>query len=135
MADLVIDPKTVAPIMVTEQFSAPSGAAVAKGQPVYYNSTTGRLAPADASAAGTAGVVGIALSKATPAGMTTTVVRKGYINLGNALDALNFGAIVYLSDTEGALADAAGTVSRVIGTVVPHFGATGTPDKVLRVDL
>jgi hypothetical protein len=61
-------------------------------------------------------------------------VRKGWIDIGDALSALAYDADVFLSDTDGTLATTAGTVSKIIGTVVPAWGAT-TADKLLRVDL
>jgi hypothetical protein len=44
-----------------------------------------------------------------------------------------FDAPVYLSDTDATLADTAGTVSTVIGRVVPGWNAT-TADKLLLLD-
>jgi hypothetical protein len=78
--------------------------------------------------------VGVAISEANQAGITITAVRKGVVDLGDALDALAFNAVVYASDTDGTLGDAAGTVSKVVGEVIPAFGAT-TADKLLRVNL
>ncbi len=135
MADLVIDPKTVAPIHVIEQITAPTGVSLTKGEAVIYDPTSGRLAKGNAGAAATADCIGIAISNTDQTAGVTTVVRKGYVNLGNALDALAFGAKIYLSNAAGKLADGPGTTNVIIGTVVPHYGATGTPDKVLRVNL
>jgi hypothetical protein len=44
---------------------------------------------------------------------------------------------LYLSDTDGTVADAAGTTSVVLGRVVPGFGTTtGTAaDKLFFIDL
>ncbi len=56
------------------------------------------------------------------------------MDVGEALAALDYGVEVYLSDTDGRLDTAAGTVSKVIGTVVAGYSNT-TPDKLLRVDL
>jgi hypothetical protein len=135
MADLTIDPLTVRPIEVIEQITLPSNAVCDRGEPVYLNTTTGKLERGNAGAAGTADIVGVAMTKTTPAGMPSTVIRKGTVHLGAALDALAFGATVYLSNTTGKLADAAGTVSVVIGKVVPIFArADGLADKALRID-
>jgi hypothetical protein len=46
---------------------------------------------------------------------------------------LGYDAKVYLSDTDGTLADSPGTIGRVVATVWPGWGAT-TADKILRVD-
>ena len=57
--------------------------------------------------------------------------------VGFALTALAYDAIVYLSDTDKKLADAAGTVSTIVGRVIPVPATTlGTAyDKVLFIDL
>ena len=137
MANLTIDPKKVSPVYVVEQFTAPSGIAIANGVAVRVETTTGKLLKANAATAPNAAVKGISLSNATPAGMPTTVVRKGIVNVGDALDALAFGASVFLSDTDGLLADTAGTVSTKVGEVVAGFNADAglSPDKLLRIDL
>lgn len=133
MADLTVTPADVAPVEIREQRTLPAAAAIAIGQAVYIDSA-GKFALADASGAGTAGAFGVAIQKATEAGEAVTAVRKGLLDMGDALDALAFGASVYLSDTNtGILADAAGTVSKVVGTVAPAWGATSA-DKLLRVD-
>ncbi len=59
-------------------------------------------------------------------------VIDGVIDVGNALSALGYDDDVYLSNVDGTLADATGTVDKLIGNVVPGFGAT-TPDKLLAV--
>jgi hypothetical protein len=57
------------------------------------------------------------------------------LDVGNALSALTYDDDVFLSDTDGTLADAAGTVSKIVATVVPGYAAIATYDKLLRVDL
>ena len=56
------------------------------------------------------------------------------VDVGDALSGLDFADSVYVSDTDGTLADAAGTVSKVAGTVVPGW-ATTSAEKLLRVEL
>jgi hypothetical protein len=51
------------------------------------------------------------------AGQSLTGVRGCWVD-GVNLDALAYGAKVYASNTAGAIGDAAGTVSLVVGTVV-----------------
>ena len=99
-----------------------------------YNTTTGKIEPGNATTAAEARVKGMALNTATQAGDTVTAIQKGVVNVGDALDSLTYDDIVYLSDTDGTLADAAGTVSLVFGKVVPAWGAT-TADKLLDIDL
>ena len=117
-----------------EQETLPAGVAIAAGQSVRKDATTGRWALADASAAGTADAYGMAV-KTVPAGMGVTAIRRGVIE-GFDLDDRDYGEQIFLSDTAGGIADAAGTASRVIGSVTPvhtHL-LGGVPDKLLRVD-
>lgn len=109
-----------------EVFPAIAGAAITAGQVVYFNTTTGKLAVADGSAAGTAQVRGIALNAAA-AGEPVTVLKRGFIE-GFTL-AGDYDSAAYLSDTAGALADAAGTVAVTVGRVA-RLGQK----KVLYVD-
>lgn len=117
MADLTVNASRLRPLEGIELRAIPmiAAAAITKGQAVYQN-TTGLAAPADASAAGTVGtLVGIATSDA-PAGSAVDVVYHGRL-AGFDLSGMDPGAPVYISDTAGALADTAGTVSTRIGRV------------------
>lgn len=131
MADLTI--AAARPVQVIEQFTGPAAEAITSGQYVRYNVTTGKVELGKGTTAAEARKGGIAVQSAA-AGETVTAVRKGDLDVGNALSALTYDDDVYLSDTDGILADAAGTVSLIVGTVVPAWGAT-TADKLLRVDL
>lgn len=110
--------------------------AVLAGAPVRFNTTTGSFTNANATSAGEAAVFGIQLKKGAADGQGKTVVRIGYLD-GYNLDALNYGAPVYLSNTDGRLGDTAGTTSVKVGQVVPGFSnLRGTnPDKLLLVQL
>ncbi len=65
---------------------------------------------------------------------SVTILREADVFVGaTALDGLDFGDPVYLSDTDGRAADAAGTNTVILGYVVPCFiGNLGT-DRVLRI--
>lgn len=80
---------------------------ITKGQAVYIL-TTGKVGVADANAAGKQQFRGIALNGGG-AGQAIDVVHDGLVSgftvTGNA------NALLYLSDTAGALADAAGTMT------------------------
>jgi hypothetical protein len=134
MADLTVTATAVAPVKVIEQITGPAAGAINAGTPVYLDAN-GKFVAGDASAAGTAGVIGVSIQTVTNANETITVVRNGWIDMGAALDALAMNASVYLSDTAGATADAAGTVSKVVGTVVPGWASPNNLDRLLRVDL
>lgn len=132
MTDLAIT--TCTPVRVIEQYTGPAAEAIAIGEYVRFNTTSGAIEPGNGSSSGEARSGGIAIKAALQAGDTVTFVRKGVLDVGNALSALTYDDDVFLSDTDGTLADAAGTVSKIVGTVVPGYGAT-TYDKLLRVDL
>lgn len=93
--------------------------AVDIGQAVYQNSS-GKAALADANAAGAQQIRGIALENVA-AGQAVSVLVKGIL-YGLDLSGMAYDAVAYLSDTAGALADAAGTMTVNVGRVV------GLPD-------
>lgn len=112
-----------------EAFDLIAAETITAGQIVYQNSA-GKAALADGSATGTAQVRGIALNGGR-AGQAIAVLKRGWVE-GFAITGLAYDARVYLSDTAGALADAAGTVAVTVGRVV---GATdGALTKLLYVD-
>lgn len=133
MANLTVTPANVKVAVYFEQMpDGPVDEAVNAGQPVRYNTTTGRYTLANGSSAAEARVIGVAVTTAGAPGLTISVVRKALVELGGISQA--YDAAIYLSDTDGTLADSAGTVSTVVGRVVPAWGAT-TADKLLFVDL
>lgn len=107
----------------------PAGAVVA------IDPTTGKLDKADASTGALNRAYGVTL-RAVKAGYGVTVLRAGIMD-GFDLSALAYDDPVYLSNTGGAIADAAGDVSVVVGRVVPGTAVTlGTAyDKLLEVEL
>ncbi len=100
-----------------------AGASITAGQPVYFNTSTGKLAVADGDSASTAQVRGIAL-KTVASGEECPVLIRGLV-AGYALSGLSYDARVYLSDTAGSLDTAAGTVSVVVGRVVYRSSTQG----------
>jgi hypothetical protein len=134
MANLTIVAADVRPVHVLSQQISGAGVAITAGQVGKFMST-GLVDLALATTAANARAIGVAVNGTAETGMLPTFVRKGIIDLGpNVLNAVAYGADIFLSDTAGTLSDTAGTVNKVIGTVVPGFGNT-TPDKLLRVDL
>jgi len=87
--------------------------AVEAGQWVYVKSN-GKGAIADASAAGTALVAGIATMDC-PAGRAVALVTLGKFG---GFDGMTPGTFVYLSDTVGETADGVGTVTCIVGWAV-----------------
>jgi len=116
MADLTVTAAKVAIVFPesAEIYNVILAAACTEGQ-ALYQTTSGNYNLADASAANTAQARGIALEKGA-AGQCVSMVRKG------VLAGFTTGAYddpIYLSsDTAGALADAAGTVTVRVGRVV-----------------
>jgi hypothetical protein len=106
-----------------------AGATITAGQAVYQT-TAGKADLADASATGTAQVVGIALTGGV-AGQPIAILKRGFVE-GFSITGLTYGVRVYLSDTAGALADSAGTVAVTLGRVVAN--TDGALTKLLYID-
>lgn len=123
-------------VEVTEQATAPAAVAITAGQLIKFD-TAGKWILADASDIGGLGlrcamaVKTVAISEALT-GLYQAVVDLGILSTDFA--ALAFDAGVYASDTAGGIDTAAGTVSRLVGTVVPGWANT-TADKLLRVSM
>jgi hypothetical protein len=117
------------------QMTLPAAEAITAGAIVRIDTTTGRFTNANASSAGEARVYGVA-ARTVPAGMPVTAIRKGVMD-GFNLDSQAYDAAIYASNTDGIMADAAGTTSLVVGRVIPgtsnNIGAGH--DKLLFVDL
>lgn len=88
---------------------------IVAGQALYVDAN-GKVGLAGAAAAGKQQVRGIALNGGG-AGQAISVLKRGH--LAGATLSIAYDSIVYLSDTLGALADAAGTLSVRVGRVVP----------------
>lgn len=118
-----------------EQVTLPLGESINVGQIVRIDGTTGKFMKGNGTSAGEAAIYGVLVSK-DRAGAVGTAIRQGVID-GFALSALSYWAAVYASDTDGTLADGAGTVSLVVGRVIPATAVTtGTAyDKLLLIDL
>lgn len=133
MADFSVPTASVVrAVKIIEQFTLPAGEAIAAGQLVGVD-TNGKVVLADADT-GPIYTQGVAIKSANQANMPVTVVRKGYIDVGNIFTAAAINASVYSSGTAGTMADAAVGGLAAIGTVVPAWAYT-TVDKLLRVDL
>jgi predicted RecA/RadA family phage recombinase len=117
------------------QMTLPAAEAIVAGAAVRMDVSSGKFTNANGTLAAEARIYGVAL-KTVAAGEPVTAIRKGVMD-GHALSGMAYDAAVYLSDTDGTLADAAGTVSTVVGRVIPGTATTlGTAfDKLLMVDL
>ena len=118
-----------------EQLTLPAAEAIVAGAPMRLDTTSGKFTNGNGTTAAEARAKWIAVKTAV-AGEAVTGIKRGVLD-GYDLSSLNFDAPIYLSDTDGRLADAAGTVSMVAGRVIPGTATTlGTAfDKLLLVDL
>ena len=118
MADLTVTAAQVGPVdpMKAEIYSFIAASTVTAGQAVYQT-TSGTVAPADANAANLQQIRGIALNGGG-AGQAIDVLKKGRV-YGFTLTSQTYDDPIYLSDTVGALADSAGTLTVPCGLVVP----------------
>jgi len=119
-----------------QQMTLPAAEAITPGAPVRIDTATGRFTNANGAAAGEARVWGVATGQAAfAAGQAVTAIRRGVLD--GFVFTQAYDAAIYLSDTDGRLADAAGTVSTVVGRVIPATATTtGTAyDKLLSVEL
>jgi predicted RecA/RadA family phage recombinase len=137
MADIAVTAARVAPVFVDHSdtiiYSRIAAAAITQGQTVYEN-TAGKVDLCDANASGKEQFRGVAL-ETVGAGQAVDVIRRGLVE-GFTLTALAYDALVYQSDTAGAIADAAsGTktirVGRVVALTEPD--SSGNFKKVLWV--
>lgn len=106
-----------------------AGETIERGDPLFIQTTTGKVFKTLAAAAATAAFAGYSLSKAG-AGQAVDVLKKGHM-YGLDLSSLNAGARTYAGNT-GGTDTAAGTVSVATGTVTQLSDAALT--KVLYVD-
>lgn len=134
MADIAVATAGKIEVVVSiKQLTLPATEAIVAGAPVRIH-TDGKFTNANGTSAGEARIYGIA-TRSVAAGEAVTAVRSGILDGFTFSQA--YDAAIYLSDTDGRLADAAGTVSTIVGRVVPGWAQTlGTAaDKLLSVEL
>lgn len=131
MATLQVDERAVRLVRVDESI-APGRSA----EPLNAGTYTSLNAAGEYEGGGENG--GVCISTVLTAHAPVSVVRKGILAVGNALDALEFDAPVFGAD-DGSLddsdtaADGVGTNHR-IGSVIAGLGTEGQPAKLLRVN-
>jgi len=116
MSDIALTAAAIGRVDPTkdEVYHALLAATVTAGQVVYLT-TAGTWDLGDGSATGTAQARGLAL-EGGGAGQAVTIMKQGLVH-GFTLSGLAYDARLYLSNTAGALADAAGTVPVTMGRV------------------
>ena len=138
MANLSITQSDVYVVENKQAITVKGGETVASRRAAYMriDGTSGQAVLGNATTSGEVGNVrGLALTSEKYLGDTVSLLQHGILRLGDALSAINYGDPVYLSDTDGILDTAAGTVSTIVGYVWPIFETDGTVSKVLYVDL
>jgi hypothetical protein len=122
----------------TSSLTVKSGETVSdrRGKYLRVDATTGKAMLGNATTATEVGTLrGVALSTQTHVGDSVTLLRHGLMDWGDALDDMDFGDPIYLSDTDGTFADAAGTVTTAIcGYVWPVFEHDGTVKKLAYIN-
>ena len=134
MTNLTITAAAVALVQEFESLTLPVDEAVTAGQVGRLNTTTGKLTKANGTTAAEARAVGVFVRSSRFVNEPVHLIKRGVLDLGAALDSVALDAVIYLSDTDGTLADSAGTVSTKIGRVIPAFGNVSA-DKLLYVDM
>jgi hypothetical protein len=124
MAVIAVTGDRVSPLFINEAeiFNATCGVTITRGQLVYFDAN-GRVVLSNGGASPTAKLAGIAL-QAGNLGQVISIIKRGHV--GGYTIPQAYGALGYVSNTAGALDDAAGTVSKVCGVVVPLSDAART---------
>jgi hypothetical protein len=136
MAELaLVTADTLRIVRSDEQQTGVANVAITAGQLIREDATTGKWVLADADTAADIGKSYMA-TRSAAAGTALTGLKKGEVD-GFDLTDYDFGDPMYMGNTAGAISDAAGTTSKVVGQVVAgHSQRLGSaPDKLLRVDL
>ncbi len=123
MADLVITKADQ--VQVVQQFTGPAVEAITEGQRCRFDPTTGQIALGKGTDATEIAPGGMA-THAAAIGEAVTIINQGIMDVGAALDALNYNDPIYVSDTDGTWGGAAGdsTVDTIVGRVIPGWNTT-----------
>ncbi len=101
-----------------EQLTGVAAETIVPGACVRIDTSTGKITNGNGTSAAEARIYGIALgTHDIPAGMPVTVMRVGVLD--GFTFTQNYDAAMYASDTDGRLGDAAGTVSVLVGRIIP----------------
>jgi predicted RecA/RadA family phage recombinase len=118
-----------------EQLTLIAAEAIEAGYLVRFNGTVGKFTTANGSDMTEGKFYGIA-TRSCAAGEACTAIRRGILD-GYDLAALNYGATIYASDTDGRISGTAGTKAVTVGYIAPgtaHLLSASAPDKLLYLD-
>ena len=127
---------TISEIRVIEwgdEATAPTDETLAAGDACRFDVTDGQLTAANGTTATEASFFGLVTS--VDAGQIATAAGNGsLVTLGTALASINYGAYVYLDDTDKKLTDTSGesTETKIFG-IVEAVHQHGTVYKALRI--
>jgi hypothetical protein len=137
MALITIGTSNVSRVSAVEEFHSISGSTITPGQFCRLDGN-GKFIPGSVNDAAAAEFGGVAIAHGDT-GADVTIMRRGVLNVGNALANVAFGSKIFLGSVAGEWRTeafgTAGTVDIEIGTVVPAWGNGGTADKLLAVDV
>lgn len=133
MADLAITAANISPAKPedAEIVQVVVAETVTAGQPLFFDSN-GKGQLADANAAGERQARCLTLEGGV-ANQSISCLRRGFVE-GFTLTSQAFDDTIYLSDTVGVLADAAGTVTVPVGLVAPIAKDSSTISKIFYAD-
>lgn len=115
------------------QVTAPTDETVAAGDAVRFDVSDGQLTPANGTDATENDFFGLVTD--VDAGQVATVAGNGsLVTLGTALASVNYGAYIYLDDSDKKLTDTSGesTTTKIFG-IVEAVRNQGTVYKALRI--
>ena len=119
-----------------EQMTLPAAESITPGAPVRLDVTSGKFTNSNGTDAAEARTYGIAVgTHIVIAGMPVTAVRRGVLD--GFTFTQDYDHAIYVSDTDGRLGDAAGTVSLAAGRIIPGTSEVlgGAFAKLLLVNL
>lgn len=107
-----------------------------RGKYMRVDATSGKAVLGNATSATEVGTLrGVAMKSQAHLGDSVSLLRHGLMDWGDALDAMDYGDPIYLSDTDGTFADAAGTVTTaIVGYVWPLWEHDGTVKKLAYIN-
>lgn len=107
-----------------------------KGKYCRQDATTGLAMVGNASSAAEAGPIGgFAMTDQSFNGDSFTLFRRGLIDWGSGLDAINDGVTIYLGDTDSVFQTTAGSQTIALGKVVTLVESDGSAKKFLLADI
>lgn len=119
-----------------QQHTAPCAEDIPPRSPVRFDAATGKFTLANGTNANEAKIYGISSNVVTvKAGYPVTAIRRGVMDGFDFTQA--YGADIFLSDTDGRLADSAGTVAVRVGRVISGWANQigQAADKLLSIEL